>query len=569
MALSNAVLPAVSMHLQIDHTPPRSLPSGSAANRTFTRCILRSTLYGDRIIPVQENQAISAQGKRTSQEKRAVSAAGKGFGASSLTQSKKDTSIPIKTKTGIEKLNVDTVLTREPNCRVKFEFTIPAETCASLWEDVVHRFRVELETKSPWPKNAKPQSDSTVAKMVGEKEVRRMVCDVIMDEHRVELFGEVGDSMISESLKVDMKADDFNKDAPFKFGALVDVYPKLKWKNDDPTAYRNLEVVVPLDVAPPEEEAERELEALRKEHASLAVSTEGLKLGDVAIMDITCIRVNDDGSLGEAIESCCQRGFQVDTATDRDLLLKGLAEGMVGMKTGDTRTLDLTFPKNWNMEELIGLTGRFTLHCQEVFARVLPPLDDALAQKLTKKASTIDEVRALLMKKHEDTVNSMKATEAEQAILKGIAELVDVGVPEHMIATDGRRQFAEYLLRMQEAGKAAPAVLKKMTTERFLNQFIEDNRSWLEMRFKQSLALDEIYRLEPETHVPDEKIEAEYAELMKSFDGGSIKVEDEERAKEEAFDLLRSRYVLAWLKDRATVKFVTRAAAPAAAPALA
>ena len=135
----------------------------------------------------------------------------------------------------------------------------------------------------------------------------------------------------------------------------VEVVPTIKWTGD----YRKLKVTVqsPGDDVTDAAEAESIFNAaLRNLGTMRAVADRGREVGDQVVVDLSAA----NKATGEEIEGIKQEKFNLDTGAAR-LNLPGLVDGIVGMKTGETREVPITMPDDWLQAFIRGVEATFTI----------------------------------------------------------------------------------------------------------------------------------------------------------------------------------------------------------------
>ena len=97
-------------------------------------------------------------------------------------------------------------------------------------------------------------------------------------------------------------------------------------------------------------------------------------------MDLSAV----NKATGEEIEGIKQEKFNLDTGAAR-LNLPGLVDGIVGMKTGETREVPITMPNDWPQAFIRGVEATFTVTLRELFQNDVPEATDAVASKIFSK----------------------------------------------------------------------------------------------------------------------------------------------------------------------------------------
>ncbi len=152
---------------------------------------------------------------------------------------------------------------------------------------------------------------------------------------------------------------------PFAYTATVPVSPEVEL--GDYAAHGA--AVAPEPVT--DEEVERTIAGMREHHAELRPVERAARSGDVLTVDVD---VTLDG------RQLPPFGRNAHIELGREYVINGLAEGLVGVRAGEERTLDLGFPDDYPGEDLRGKSGRFVVRVSQVAEKILPELDDEFAK---------------------------------------------------------------------------------------------------------------------------------------------------------------------------------------------
>jgi trigger factor len=257
---------------------------------------------------------------------------------------------------------------------------------------------------------------SLVERHVGKEYLREEALDLIIPDAYFEAVKEAGIEPIDKP-NVEMVDNEDGK--PLVFKATVQVKPEVELGE-----YIGLEVERHFD-EPGEEEVNSELEKLRNRHAQLVNLEEGqAELKDNVIIDFEGFA---DGV-----------AFPGGTGTDYSLelgsntFIPGFEEQLVGVKVGDTKEVNVTFPENYHAPELAGKEAMFKVTVKAIKRKELADLDDEFAKDVSE-FETLEELK-------NDILNRLKVAAEEQAKNKLKDELVDkavdvskVEIPEIMI----------------------------------------------------------------------------------------------------------------------------------------
>ena len=137
--------------------------------------------------------------------------------------------------------------------------------------------------------------------------------------------------------------------------ATVTVKPEVKLGE-----YKGLEVEK-QDVDVTDEEVEKELEALRERYAELVVKEEPAEVGDTVVIDFEGFQD------GEAFEGGKGENYSLELGSGQ--FIPGFEEQLVGMKSGDEKEINVTFPEEYHAKELAGKPAVFKVKVHEVKAK--------------------------------------------------------------------------------------------------------------------------------------------------------------------------------------------------------
>lgn len=242
---------------------------------------------------------------------------------------------------------------------------------------------------------------------------------------------------------------------------------------------------------PSDEEIGKTIEAMRESHAQLQPVDRLAKAGDIVMVDID---VTVDGKTLPPFA----RNAHVEAG--RTTSIPGLGEAFVGMKAGDSKTVELEFSAETASEELRGKKGTFRVGASQVAEKVLPALDNEFA-KTVGVADVAELQRAVKNELAHSAFHEARDTAADK-MLEHAVETAVVEVPEVLVQDELDHMVADLKARVREQG---------ITFEQFLLQArkTEDEirSEWkpaAEKRAKSILVLDAIAKKEGVTVTSNE-----------------------------------------------------------------
>ncbi len=198
-------------------------------------------------------------------------------------------------------------------------------------------------------------------------------------------------------------------------------------------------------------------------------------MGDLVVIDFAgkVKGVAFDGGTGE--------GMSVELGSGS--LIPGFEDGLVGVKSGDERDVDVTFPADYQAENLKGKAAVFSIKATEVKTAGESKLDDDFAKTLGLQG--LDQLKGLVRDQAQQELNGLTRTHMKRRLLDQLAETHDFDVPPSMVEAEFNNIMAQ--LRHEASHDEDPdASLKEIDSE------AEDYRKIAERRVRLGLLLSEI-----------------------------------------------------------------------------
>ena len=212
---------------------------------------------------------------------------------------------------------------------------------------------------------------------------------------------------------------------------------------------------------------------------------------------------------GKAFDGGTAEGYDLTLGSHQ--FIPGFEEGVVGMNIGETRDIEVTFPEDYQAEELKGKKAVFTVTLHKITGKVRPELDEEFAKKMG--SDSVEAYRAKVRERLERNAASRSLNETENSIITEIAKGAKAEIPQAMI--DKQNEFAlqrlEYNLMYQ--GIRLDDYLKYLNTTRaaYMHTFDEESKRTV----LHQLIVEKIIKLE-NIEATQEEIDAKIAEQAKS-----------------------------------------------------
>ena len=211
----------------------------------------------------------------------------------------------------------------------------------------------------------------------------------------------------------------FAEGADLEFVVKVEVYPEVTLA--DNSAIKVDRVV--SDVT--EADVDTMLETLRKQNAEWSAVERESADGDQVTIDFV-------GYLGdEAFDGGAAEGHKLVLGSNT--MIPGFESGILGAKAGEERTISVTFPEDYQAENLKGKEATFKITVSEVAEQILPELNDAFVEKFGLEEATVAALRAEVRKNMERELNQAIKSKLKNALFEGLSSINEVEVPSALV----------------------------------------------------------------------------------------------------------------------------------------
>ena len=185
-----------------------------------------------------------------------------------------------------------------------------------------------------------------------------------------------------------------------------------------------------LKAEPGDEQVDNALTAIAQRNRKLEDITEDrpAEAGDVAVCDFVG-RLVTDGEAGEPFPGGSATDMPIEVAGEG--FIPGFTEQLVGIRAGETRQVEVSFPAEYAAQELAGKAARFEVTCKALKRFVTSEMDDAFATSLGFESAEKlrDTVRETLQREYD----SMARMKVKRALLDQLSERADFPVPQGMV----------------------------------------------------------------------------------------------------------------------------------------
>ncbi len=303
---------------------------------------------------------------------------------------------------------------------------------------------------------------------------------------------------------------------PFIFTATVALKPEVKLGK-----YKGVKVDK-ADVEVTEEEINAAIDRERENNArNITVEDRPVKDGDMTLLDF-------EGFVdGVAFEG--GKGENYPLTIGSGAFIPGFEEQLVGAEIGKEVEVNVTFPEDYQAENLKGKAAVFKCTVREIKEKELPEIDDEFASEVSE-FDTLAEYKADVKKNLEERKAKEAKDAKEEAVIEAIIEASEMDIPEAMIETQQRQMVDEFAQRITMQGLSMEQYMQ--FTGSNYNQMIEQIKPQAEKRIKSRLVLEAVAAAE-KIEVTDEDYENEIASMAEVYQMEPAKVKEMLGEREE------------------------------------
>jgi len=350
-------------------------------------------------------------------------------------------------------------------------------------------------------------------------------------------IAETGLEVVKDKPEVDIEKAD--KDG-LVIKTKLTVEPEVTIEN-----YKGIEYV-PAVTEVTDEDIDNEIERVRQRNSRLVeVTDRPAQKNDTVTIDF---RGMVDG---EEFEGGKSSNYNLTLGSGA--FIPGFEDAIVGHNAGETFTIDVTFPEEYQVETLKGKPAQFEIKLHKIQGRDIPTFDEDFVKDVSE-FDTIDAYKADLREKLAEGKKKSADNDKERQIADKLAELLQAEVPEVMYENQIDSLVDDFAMNLRMQGMDIQTYMEYtgLTDEVLHDTYYNQAVSQVKVR----LALKKIAELENIT-VTDEDAEKKYAEIAGTYKVEVEKVKDVFAAKdiktdiavEKAFELVKESAVAVEKKE--------------------
>lgn len=299
------------------------------------------------------------------------------------------------------------------------------------------------------------------------------------------------------------------KGKPFVFEAEVTLKPEIKLGK-----YKGVKVEA-MDTTVTDEDVAAELDKVKEQNARLvAADDKAVEDGDQTTIDFEGFvdGVAFEGGKGEDYPLTIGSHSFIDT----------FEEQLIGKKVGEEVEVNVTFPEQYQAEELAGKPAMFKVTIKEIKVKEYPELDDDFAQDVSE-FDTLDEYKADIKKNLEEKKAQEAEADKESKIIEAIVNDSEMDIPEKMIEAQSQQMVEEFAQNIAMQGISFDQYMQFTGTT--VDQLTEQVKPQAEARVQSSLVLEAIVKAE-KIEASDEEFDEEIKRMAERYQMEADKVNE-------------------------------------------
>lgn len=342
---------------------------------------------------------------------------------------------------------------------------------------------------------------------------------------------------ITSSPEIDVVQIESGK--PFIFTAVVALKPEVKLGKYKGVTIKKLSAEVT------EEEVNAEIDKERDNSARMvSVEDRAVQNGDMTELDF-------EGFVdGVAFEG--GKGENYPLTIGSGAFIPGFEEQLIGAELNKEVEVKVTFPEDYNAENLAGKDAVFKCTVKEIKVKELPELDDEFASEVSEY-DTLEEYKANVRKGLEERKAKQIKDEKEDAAIAAVVENAEMEIPDAMLATEQRQMLDQFAQRISMQGMQLEQYMQMTGANR--EMLLEQLKPQAETKIKSRLCMEAVAKAE-DIKASEEDYEEELKVMADAYQIEVDKVKEMlgEKEKESLMNDLAVRNAIKFVAENAVEK---------------
>jgi len=318
-----------------------------------------------------------------------------------------------------------------------------------------------------------------------------------------------------------------------EYSATFEVYPEVVL--GDISAESIEQAVYTLSDA----DVDTTIATLRKQHATFEVADRAAQNGDRVHIDFSGLL---EGKIFEGGEA---RNLAVLLGVGR--LLPDFENAIIGMKAGETKSFDMTFPADYQAEKVAGKSATFTIILHKVEEQHLPEIDASFAKLLGIEDGDVDKLKVEIRDNLEREIKRRLMLRNKDSAMATLLKVTQLEIPKALSDAEAQSLMQQALRDMKKRRIELPKGDESLPLELFTER--------AQKRVKLSLILTELVE-KYDLHAKPEQIKALVQDYAQSYDNPEEVVQwhyNDPVRLQDAENLVLEDNVVVWVTDAVKV----------------
>ncbi|MFP4535487.1 MAG: trigger factor [Spirochaetaceae bacterium] len=337
------------------------------------------------------------------------------------------------------------------NSSVRLTVTVPKEEVKREYDDLLAGYAKNVQIKG-FRKGKVPRN--VLERKFGDS-FKVETAQKVIDSALQEVFQEIEEKPLPYA-QPELEGElDLEPEEPLTFTVKYDVFPDVEVGETTGLTIEEPQVSIK------KEDEERELKQLQEQN-SVVMEKDSGTVEKENIVTIDYVELDDQGN---EVEDTKREDFVFTVGSGYNLYR--IDDEVIGMKAGEQKVIEKEYPEEFEFEELRGKKKKLKVTCKLIKERQLPEIDDELAQDISEKYDSLEDLKKEIRERLEKSAEQRIREQKVDNLMAKIEENSKVAVPESMVYAElagmwqnfvgqygGSEEQVEQLLQIQGKSKA-------------------------------------------------------------------------------------------------------------------
>lgn len=390
------------------------------------------------------------------------------------------------------------------NSAVKLTITVEQDAVRSEYDTLLKEYARNAQIKG-FRKGKVPPA--VLERKFGES-IRHEASQKSLENALRSVFDEIEEKPLPYCTPTLTDEPDFSMESDMTFAVTYDVFPEITIGEYDGIQVEEPQVSISKD------DEKRELEQLQEQNA-VVVEKENAAIKDGHIVTLNYQELNEDGT---PTENTRREDFTFTVGSGYNLYQ--LDSDIAGLKKGDSKKITKTFAEDYEHSELAGQTRTIEVEITAVKEKDLPAIDDELAQDVSEKYETIDDLKKDIRNRLEKNLETRLRQIKVDQVMDTLVENSTIPVPASMLDAELENSWHRFVHQFRAAEDQVLQLLQMQGKTK--DELLEEWRPAAEKNLKRSLITQKLIELE-KIEVSDDELEEE---LKEQAEGSGTSLEE-------------------------------------------